>query len=281
MVIALYAPPQNGHNREELLRIVDTAAAHGIECRVNSDAADGMPSYSSLSECCDAAMVVSYGGDGTFLECVHLAESVGLPVLGINSGRLGFLASVPQEGIDKAMEAIKAGRYNVGERSMLSVEGNGMPSSGSMAFNELTIHRGRGPMISVEVDVDGEMVGRYWGDGVILSTQSGSTAYSLSAGGPIVAPGCQCLLISPIAPHNLTMRPVVIPDSCEVSFRVGSRGGVVSVSLDNNDFILPDGSRLTARKSERKARLVNLHGISFYETLRNKMMWGIDNRNDK
>ncbi len=133
-------------------------------------------------------------------------------------------------------------------------------------------------MISTEVYVDGEMIAAYWGDGVLVSTPAGSTAYSLSVGGPVVAPDCRCFLISPIAPHNLTMRPVVIPDTGEVTFRVTTREAGFSVSLDNRSYAACNGAAFRVSKSPDPIFLVRLQNISFYDTLRKKMMWGIDSR---
>jgi len=292
MKIALFAPGGAGYLPEEVRALDQAACAYGIELYVNSSFAEaivrcGLPQvptehiYDATPPCGDVAMMVCYGGDGTFLEGVRRAHKCGLPVLGINSGRLGFLANVPKGELDKAFGLIAAGRYRVGRRSIISVEGDFVAHTENLfAFNELTIHRGTGSMIPVEVYVDGEMVGRYWGDGVIISTPSGSTAYSLSVGGPILAPGCECLVISPIAPHNLSMRPVVIPDSSLVELRVNARDEGVSVALDNRKYVARNPARFRVAKGESSALLVELGESSFYDTLRNKMMWGLDRRDD-
>lgn len=135
-------------------------------------------------------------------------------------------------------------------------------------------------MVSVDAYVDGEMVATYWGDGALVSTPAGSTAYSLSVGGPVVAPGCECLILAPIAPHNLNMRPVIIPDKCEISMRVHSRGENVFVSLDNTSCEVADGASFTIKRAVSGVFLVKLQNISFYDTLRNKMLWGIDRRDN-
>ena len=147
-----------------------------------------------------------------------------------------------------------------------------------LALNEFTVQRHGAGMISVETYVDRQMVATYHGDGVIVSTPTGSTAYSLSAGGPVVAPTCQCLVISPLAPHNLTMRPVVIPDSGVISLRVNARRSAAFVTLDDRTYRISHGAAFTVRRAEQKIFLAVPHNISFYDTLRNKMMWGIDIR---
>jgi NAD+ kinase len=165
---------------------------------------------------------------------------------------------------------------------MVRVESD-MPTSIQWPFavNEFAIQRHGANMISVETYVDGQMVATYHGDGVLLSTPTGSTAYSLSVGGPVVAPTCACLVISPLAPHNLTMRPIVIPDSCEVTFRIRARQPYAFVTLDNTAYRVREGTVFKVKKSENNFFLALPQNISFYDTLREKMMWGMDNRDDR
>ena len=162
---------------------------------------------------------------------------------------------------------------------MLRVEGavEGM-SQGALAVNEAAVQRSGAGMISVECRVDDQQVATYYGDGVIVSTPTGSTAYSLSAGGPVVAPGCRCLVISPLAPHNLTMRPVVVPDTSDVALRVRTRRSAVTLSLDNTAYDVADDTEIRVSLSEKRIFLGQAHNISFYDTLRDKMMWGVDIR---
>ena len=290
MKIALLASSRVEYLPGELRALDGALRANGIEYRVDRPFARVLLTvagiatpperiYDASPPCEGLDMMVCYGGDGTFLEGVRRGHKCNLPILGINSGRLGFLANLPKEELSAAFAQIAAGRYSVEERTTLHVEGD-LPAGtkDSFAFNELTIHRGTGPMIAVEVFVDGQMVERSWGDGVILSTPSGSTAYSLSVGGPIIAPQCRCFVISPIAPHNLSMRPVVIPDSAVVDFRVSSRGESVAVALDNRNFAATGKCSFRACRGSHKVRLVKLDEVSFYDTLRNKMLWGLDRR---
>lgn len=225
----------------------------------------------------EGAVMLSYGGDGTFLEAVRLAYACGVPVLGINYGHLGFLASTPRDDMTEVFAALREGRFGIQPRTMLRIEGTTeIPGGHPYALNEFTIHRTESSMTYVDVFVDSEKLTTYRGDGVLLSTPTGSTAYALSVGGPIVAPMCECFVIAPIAPHNLTMRPMVIPDSATVSFRASGRARSLSVSLDNRSFDIPCGERFTVRKAGKPIFLITLQNISFYDTLRNKMMWGLD-----
>lgn len=226
-----------------------------------------------------ADMVLSYGGDGTFLECVRRVGERGLPILGINSGRLGFLANVPMEGVEEAFTLISAGNYQVESRLLLQAEGTfGEAPDFPFAFNEFSLHRGGAEMIGVGVEVDGEPIATIWGDGVLVATPSGSTAYALSVGGPVIAPECDCLIVAPIAPHNLSMRPVVVPAASRITLRVHSRRENPYATLDNRTFPASDGATFTLRRAGIATRLVRLLGHSFYTTLQEKMAWGIDKR---
>ena len=279
------------HTAEELKELFGALVRAGLDYRVGAEFADEtlrlasvlVPSekiYADPEEGCEGADVaVSYGGDGTFLDCVRVFGRFGIPVLGINSGRLGFLANVPKEDMEQAFADLRYHRYEKEERSLILAEGDfpGQPEY-PYAFNEFSIQRGGTSMISVEAYINGEMVATYWGDGVLFSTPAGSTAYSLSVGGPVVAPGCECFLLSPIAPHNLTMRPVVIPDTSTATFRVSTRDEYAFATLDNSHFEIPDGATFRVSKAEKPVFLVKLQNISFYDTLRNKMLWGIDKR---
>ena len=224
-------------------------------------------------------MLVAVGGDGTFLSSAVLAGPYGVPVFGVNFGRLGFLSESKPE---TAVEDIMSGNYSIEERTMLGVAAE--DSSGCFsgffpyALNEMTVHRSGPAMLGVDVTIDGSPLPAYWADGLLVATSSGSTAYSLSVGGPIVLPESRVLIISPIAPHNLTMRPVIIPETSKIIFRVRTRGEKSFVSLDNRNYLADDGTELRICKAKKSIFLAHLQNISFYETLRNKMMWGIDSR---
>ena len=226
------------------------------------------------------SFMVSVGGDGTFLEAVRLLRGLPMPVIGVNMGRLGFLANISTEQIDSAFTDIFAGRYNIAQRTMLSVAGDFgvVQPEFPCALNEFTIHRHTADMVEVAVYSGGELLTVVRGDGVIASTPTGSTAYSLSAGGPIVAPDCACFVYSAIAPHNFSIRPMVIPDTSVLIMEVRTRGREALASLDNTSFLVGDGARFTVKKAEFSAFLMHIQNISFYDTLRDRTMWGVDKR---
>ena len=224
----------------------------------------------------EEAVMVCYGGDGTLLEGVHRLNGVDIPVIGINGGHLGFLALAPRENIKEVFEGIAGGNLNLEQRDLLCIEGLG--EEALYALNEVSIQRLGASMISIDAAIDNNPVATYNGDGVILSTPTGSTAYSLSAGGPILAPSCHSFLLTPLAPHNLTMRPIVMPDSSVVTLHINTRNNEASISADNRTFKISNDTVLTIKKAKRYIRLAVPHNISFFDSLRNKMMWGVDIR---
>lgn len=223
------------------------------------------------------AVMVCYGGDGTLLEGAHRLGGAPIPVLGINAGHLGFLTSAPTDGLDHLFGQIAAGELATQPRTMLEVKGDFPDTTHShLALNEFAIQRHGADMIEVETCVNGQPVATYHGDGVIIATPTGSTAYSLSAGGPILAPACSCLVITPLAPHNLTMRPLVVPDTSCIGLRIRTRHSDAFVSLDNRSYPTASGASFRIHRAGQPIFLAVPHNISFYDTLRNKMMWGID-----
>lgn len=291
MKIIIYSRPQISHTTEELNTLMDAIVDHNFEYTINNEFADIIEQHLSIkiSDSCRYetlnneghvdTIMLSYGGDGTFLEAVKLLKGQPIPILGVNSGRLGFLANVPKHEIDQTFDELSKGNFTISTRSLIEIDGDlSSDVKFPFAFNEFTIQRKMASMISVETYINNEMVATYWGDGILISTPSGSTAYSLSLGGPIVVPTCECFVLSPIAPHNLTMRPIVIPDSCEVIFKVASRDDRVAITIDNLSFNINSGSTFSLKKAENQINLIQLQNISFYDTLRNKMLWGIDPR---
>ena len=224
----------------------------------------------------EEAVMVCYGGDGTLLEGVHHLGGVDLPVVGINGGHLGFLALAPRENIKEVFDGIAEGKLHLEQRDLLCIEGLGQEPL--YALNEVSIQRLGASMISIDATIDNNPVATYNGDGIILSTPTGSTAYSLSAGGPILAPSCHSFLLTPLAPHNLTMRPIVMPDSSVVTLHINTRDNETSISTDNRTFKISNDTVLTIKKAKRYIRLAVPHNISFFDSLRNKMMWGVDIR---
>lgn len=280
------------HAADELRRTFAAIARYGFDFVVNKEFAGTIRSLGVAQipaekeygcNACppvgDGAVMVCYGGDGTLLDGVRLLGGAPVPVVGINAGHMGFLTGGRKEAIEELFAEIARGTLRIEQRTMLRVEGavEGMPQ-GALAVNEAAVQRSGAGMISVECRVDDQQVATYYGDGVIVSTPTGSTAYSLSAGGPVVAPGCRCLVISPLAPHNLTMRPVVVPDTSDVALRVRTRRSAVTLSLDNTAYDVADDTEIRVSLSEKRIFLGQAHNISFYDTLRDKMMWGVDIR---
>ena len=223
-------------------------------------------------------VVVTYGGDGTLLEAVGMLGGRAVPVVGINCGRLGYLTADDGDGIEELFGRIARRELSFEHRSMLHIEGDFNNDNKYLALNEVAIHRHGATMVSVETLINGNTVATYHGDGLVVSTPTGSTAYSLSAGGPVVDPACRCFVLSPLAPHNLTMRPVVVPDSSRITLRLNSRGGEAFLSADNRTFTLQDGATITLSLAREELILATPHNNTFYDALRDKMMWGVDKR---
>jgi len=226
-------------------------------------------------------LLLSIGGDGTFLNTLPLIRESGIPVLGINTGRLGFLAYVAADKIQQSMDAIFAKKYTVKERSLLSVETSGnVFGETNYALNEVAVHKkDSSSMVIIHLEVDGKFLTSYWADGLIISTPTGSTAYNLSCGGPIVAPNTECLVITPKAPHNLTVRPLVVKDDVVIKMRVESRDDQFLLSLDSRSETCGSNTEIIIQKADIQINLVRPEGSSFFKTMRKKMKGGVDSRN--
>lgn len=236
--------------------------------------------YSDAAGLSGCELLLSIGGDGTILEAVTLVRDSGIPVAGINSGRLGFLADVSGEELIPAMTDILQKNYHIRELNLLQVETSGGDFGElNFALNELSIaKRDNSSMITVHAWLNGEFLSSYWSDGLIIATPTGSTAYSLSVGGPIMHPQAQSFVISPIAPHNLTVRPLVIPDHFEMELKVDARGGKFMASLDSRSRVMDQETIIKVRKAGFSVRMI-VRQPNFYCTLRKKLMWGADARN--
>lgn len=225
-------------------------------------------------------MVLSFGGDGTVLETAAMLAGRPIPVLGINTGRLGFLAHIPMQEAMEALGPILAGGYKVEERAMLEVDFPGEDLGPNLcALNEITVHRRDvASMIRVSVSRNGTFVNRYWSDGLIVSTSTGSTAYSLSCGGPIIHPDSNAIVLNPIAPHNLYDRPVVIPLDGELEILADGRDDHLMLTLDTRSHTVAAPARFTVRPAERPFLLVQVPGVDFIDTVRRKLHLGLDGR---
>lgn len=237
-------------------------------------------------EGCDLAgcdFLLSVGGDGTFLSASALSVRNDVPVVGVNFGRVGFLSENRPEDV---ANSLLSGDYIIEERAVLqaSIEGdaaNGAEKFWPYAFNEFTVHRSGAAMLGIDVDIDGISLPTYWADGLIISTSSGSTAYSLSAGGPIVLPGSKVLILTPIAPHNLNIRPLIVPDSANISFRVHSRDSKVVFTADTRTLEINDGAFIRMGVAQFSLKRVRLGSSNFINALTEKLFWGEDVRNIK
>lgn len=223
----------------------------------------------------------SLGGDGTMLESVTYVGKAEVPILGINTGRLGFLATTSRENAHKALESLFNGDYTTESRTLIKlVSSNKIFGSLNYALNDLTImKKDSSSMITVHVYVDGELLNSYWADGIIVSTPTGSTGYSLSCGGPLVSPKSESFVITPVSPHNLGSRPIVISDDSEISFQIEGRSKKYLVSLDSRFETIDDSVKLSMKKEKFKVKLVMLPGSHYFKTLRQKLNWGLDVRN--
>jgi len=226
-------------------------------------------------------MVITLGGDGTILKAATLVRDSGIPILGINLGRLGFLARVEKSRLENAIKLLARGRFATEERRMLRLESN-LPLFGEepFALNDCTLlKRDTSSMITINTYINGAYLNSYWADGIIIATPTGSTGYSLSCGGPIVFPGSGNFVITPVAPHNLNVRPIVISDDSVVSFEVGGRAESFLCTLDSRFETITSVHNLAVRKNDFGLQLVKLPDILFMDTLRGKLNWGEDRRN--
>ena len=237
--------------------------------------------FSELDESFD--LLISVGGDGTILRAITFVRYFSIPIVGINTGRLGFLATIQTNKIETAIEHILHGHYKISERTLLRVETypkNDALAETNFALNEIAVSRkNTTSMITVETHLNDEYLTSYWADGLIASTPTGSTGYSLSCGGPVITPDANSFVLTPIAPHNLNARPLVIPDDTTIQLRVDGRENQYLMSLDSRIVTLSNATVITIKKANFKIKMVELLNESFIDTLRQKMLWGEDKRN--
>lgn len=272
-----------------IAKIMDCLAAHGAEVCVERRFCEfltgtGKIAKDSVSvfdgDCFSADFVISMGGDGTLLRAAAHVGDKQIPILGVNMGRLGFLAGVVPDDIDAVIDSLYKGDYSVESHTAISVSSSG-GELGHMnaALNDIAVlKRDEASMITINVSVGGEYLATYQADGLIVSTPTGSTAYSLSNGGPIMVPETSVLCLTPVAAHSLNMRPVVIPDTAEITLTVESRSHNFLVAVDGQSESCPEHVVLTVRKTPYDVKVVRQTGQNYFSTLRQKMMWGADNR---
>ena len=239
--------------------------------------------FVNADELKDIDIVFSIGGDGTFLECVALLKKKIFPIIGINSGRLGFLASISQNNIDTALRSIIKGDYEIEERTILEANIKGQQkifNNFPYAINELTVQKkDTTSMINIDVYIDNLFLNTYWADGLIIATPTGSTAYSLSAGGPIVLPSTNNFVITPLAPHTLTVRPMIVPNTSVIKIVVNGRGKTFLAALDSRNAFIDFKTTIILKKADFKIKVAKIKSDDFFTTLREKLMWGLDIRN--
>jgi NAD+ kinase len=237
--------------------------------------------YNPGSELENFDFVMSIGGDGTLLETItHVGKSE-TPILGVNTGRLGFLATTNKEMISEALDNIEKNEFEIDSRMLLKMESsNSIFDELNYGLNEVTVlKQDTSSMITVHSYINDEFLNSYWADGLIIATPTGSTGYSLSCGGPVVMPHSNNMILTPVSPHNLSVRPLIVSDSCTISLEVESRSGFFMVSLDSRSRIIKSGLKFQIRKEDFKAKLIKFDGYSFVNTLRKKLNWGLDVRN--
>ena len=228
-------------------------------------------------------MFVSFGGDGTILRATTFVKDLGIPIVGVNTGRLGFLSTFKKEDVRKVVREFKEGAYAIVERSLVQLNTKELDvefGDLNFALNEITVSRkDTTSMITVETYLNNEYLTSYWADGLIISTPTGSTGYSLSCGGPVIVPTAKSLVLTPIAPHNLNARPLVISDDTVIRLKVSGREENHLVSLDSRIASLENGQEITISKAPFTIKMIEYTSESFLKTLRNKLLWGEDRRN--
>ena len=293
MKIAVYSQNYDNSSKKVMHDLLDLGKQYDVEffiekdfyslLKINSSNLSNeniFSSYNDLNNSFD--LMITIGGDGTLLRSVSFVRDLNIPIIGINTGRLGFLATINQDLLTSEMSKILLGNYKIEKRTLLEVKikGSKIINEFGIALNEVTVGRkNTTSMIKIKTFLDGEYLNSYWADGLITSTPTGSTGYSLSCGGPIMSPLSQTLSLTPIAPHNLNARPLIISDKTKIELYVSGREKSHLVSLDSRIISVENESLITITKAKFKINLAYFEENSFYSTLRNKLLWGEDRRN--
>ncbi|GAA4307404.1 NAD kinase [Nibribacter koreensis] len=291
MKIAIVGKPVKDEVLPYVKRLFDNLIQRGIAVIISENFAELLQPYLALpkeietfnrqTNLQDVSYMLSLGGDGTLLDAVTYVGPLEIPILGINMGRLGFLASVPYAQLDAAVDTLLKGHYTFDERSLIHLDSDQEVFEGiNFGLNEFSIlKRDTSSMIAVHTYIDGEYLNSYWADGLIVATPTGSTGYSLSCGGPVMMPQTNNFVVSPVCPHNLNVRPLVVSDRSVISFEIEGRSTKYLVSLDSRSRPVDASIQLAIRREDFNARLVKLNQVNFLTTLRTKMHWGLDQRN--
>ena len=254
------------------------------ELQLRSDTFNSAKSFASFEDLNPSYdVMLTIGGDGTLLKGITYVRSLQIPILGINAGRLGFLATAHKDDLPNVLEQLRKGDYQVVERSVIEAvfADTGEPvDTVNFALNEITVTRkNTASMITVDTELNGDYLCSYWADGLIIATPTGSTGYSLSCAGPVILPTAKNFVLTPIAPHNLSARPVIIPEDAEVKLSISGREKKFLMSLDSNIKSIPNKQSIIVRKAPFVVKMIRLEGDSFIKTLRTKLLWGEDKRN--
>jgi NAD+ kinase len=288
--VAIYTKDINSKTRQGVNRLVNEFCRRGIRIQICQQSEDPIvcpggqliESFTNLSEASGLPdLVLSVGGDGTFLETVLKIKELEIPVAGVNTGRMGFLANISEDELSHSIDMLCHGEFETIERCLLEIV---EPSSlfgysAAAALNEITIQKADMSMITINVFINDIYLNTYWADGLIISTATGSTAYNLSVGGPILSPEDESLIISPIAPHNLTIRPIIVSGESRLRMVIEGRSIQYLATCDFRSKHLPFSQEIRIEKASYKLKTVMLTGMDFFSTLRNKLMWGADRRN--
>jgi NAD+ kinase len=292
MKVAIYSRGGENVQPTDLQNLTDKLASVKISAVIHEDifnqvshALNDVSAVSTFKDSTDLDdtfdCLISLGGDGTLLDTVTLVRDKNIPVLGINFGRLGFLASLGKENLDAVVQALATRSYVVDQRTLIHMDAN-IPLFGDTPYglNEFAIHkRDTSSMIKIHTYLNGEFLNTYWADGLIVATPTGSTGYSLSCNGPVVFPESGSFVITPVAPHNLNVRPIIVPDNNIISFELEGRTDQFICTLDSRKEFVDRNVQLAVKKENFTISLVRLHEKNFLQTLREKLAWGFDTRN--
>lgn len=291
-MIAVYSKAIDDRNAQVIRNLLGILTRSGVDILIHKTLYDSMTSlpepvarvsgtFSGRDDLHPATrFLISVGGDGTFLNSINIVRDSGIPVAGVNIGRLGFLAHITKTDLQESIEKLLTGKLPVEERTLIHATVHGQPANSfPYALNDVVIHKSAAGLITIHTWSNDEFLNSYWADGLIVSTPTGSSAYSLSVGGPIVAPESQNFIISPIAAHNLNVRPLIIPDNVILRLKTECRDKdrPFTLSLDSHSVDCANGAEIELKRADFKVKIVK--SASFYATLRNKLMWGVDKRN--
>lgn len=289
--IAIFSRPVKNSQKQDIVTILRKLDNLGCELAISNhlynDVKDAMSfrsritSFDIQTEMNGCSFLLSIGGDGTLLETISYVRDSGIPVLGLNTGRLGFLANTNLDDFESAISQILDNNYEIDKRSLLRTE-NDLPflHKINFALNEIALTKSdHVSMIKIDASIDDIFLNTYWADGIIIATPTGSTAYSLSCGGPIIMPAANCLIMTPIASHNLTVRPLVVPDNSKITLTVNEVNAPFLLHLDSRKYKINKKFSLTITKENFSFNLIKLRNDNFLSTIRNKLMWGLDKRN--